>query len=352
MSDYQLFHGDCLEVLPTLSDKSINLAAVDFPYFGVKDNDWDNQWRTRDDFLRWIGVVCDQIQRLLTDNGSFYAFASPQMAWHVEGVIRERFNVLNRISWQKPYSRHNQSDKDILRCYFPQTEQIIFAENGDSDTIADDIAGFTEAETQLKRRIFGEYLISEFQRANVGRKQVAALFPSATGGLTGCVSNWAIGYNVPTPEQYSAIREYLCRVNGHADYLSTPYEDLRQQYEDLRRPFNATPDAPYTDVWTFPTVNTYPGKHPTEKPVEIFEQIVKLSSRPGDVVLDCCMGHGTCGIAAGRHGRRFIGMEQDEGYFRTAKLRIAAAYKDWDNARKVVVGKTDDYADMPLFATA
>ena len=80
---YQLIHGDCLEVMPTLESGSVNLACIDFPYWGVKDNEWDNQWATRDDFLSWIGSVCDEVKRLLAPNGSFYAFASPQMAWHV-----------------------------------------------------------------------------------------------------------------------------------------------------------------------------------------------------------------------------------------------------------------------------
>lgn len=349
--DYELHHGDCLEVLPTLAAKSVNLAAVDFPYFGVKDNDWDNQWRTRDDFLHWIGLVCDQIQRTLTDNGSFYAFASPQMAWHVEGVIRERFNVLSNIRWQKPpfATKAEMFDKESMRAPFPASETIVLAENGNSDTIADEIAGFTEAETRLKRTIFGDYLAREFQRAGVGRKQVAALFPSASGGLTGCVSNWVIGHNVPTLDQYQAMREYLCTVNGHTDYLRTEYEELRTEYEELRRPFNATPDAPYTDVWTFPTVNTYPGKHPTEKPVELMRHIVSLSSRPGDTVLDCCMGYGTTGIAAGQLGRKFVGIEQDEGYFAEAKSRVAVAYRDWGNMGKQRKA-SDTHEDLPLFA--
>ena len=364
--NYQLYHGDCLDIMPTLESGSVNLIACDLPYFGVKDDAWDNQWQSRDDFLAWVGRVCDEWQRLLAPNGSVYAFASPQMAWHVEGVIRQRFNVLNQIIWAKPeptseinYGAGNggRVSKEILRRYYPNTEMIIFAEHGNSDQVADEIAGFTEAETKLKREIFGAYLLTEFARAGVKQKQIAMLFPSATGNPTGCVSNWLLGYNVPTPEQYQAMRDYLNSVNGHSDYLSRQYEDLRRQYEDLRRqyeelrrPFNATPDAPYTDVWTFPTVNTYPGKHPTEKPISLMQHIVNLSSRPGDVVLDCCMGYGTTGVAAGQLGRKFVGIEMDGGYFAEASARIAAAYGDWDKARKVRKGKATDTADLPLFA--
>lgn len=41
----------------------------------------------------------------------------------------------------------------------------------------------------------------------VTQKQVAELFPSKTGGLTGCVANWELGLNMPTPEQFNLIRD-------------------------------------------------------------------------------------------------------------------------------------------------
>jgi site-specific DNA-methyltransferase (adenine-specific) len=107
--------------------------------------------------------------------------------------------------------------------------------------------------------------------------------------------------------------------------LRQEYEDLRQEYEDLRRPFNATPNAPYTDVWTFPTVGYYSGKHPCEKPVELMQHIVSLSSRPDDVVLDCFIGSGTTGVACRNTGRNFIGIEKDPTYFDTATKRLAEA---------------------------
>jgi hypothetical protein len=46
----------------------------------------------------------------------------------------------------------------------------------------------------------------EFENANVNNKEIAKLFPSRTGGLTGCVSNWLNGDNVITEEQYLKVR--------------------------------------------------------------------------------------------------------------------------------------------------
>jgi len=64
--------------------------------------------------------------------------------------------------------------------------------------------------------------------------------------------------------------------------------------------------------------------HPTQKPVELFDWIVRTYSNPGDVVLDNTMGSGTTGCAAVAAGRRFIGIERDPEFFQIAKNRIEA----------------------------
>ena len=63
--------------------------------------------------------------------------------------------------------------------------------------------------------------------------------------------------------------------------------------------------------------------HPTQKPVELFEYIIKTYSDPNDVVLDPTCGSGTTCIAAHNTGRRFIGIEQNEGYYKIACKRLS-----------------------------
>jgi site-specific DNA-methyltransferase (adenine-specific) len=62
--------------------------------------------------------------------------------------------------------------------------------------------------------------------------------------------------------------------------------------------------------------------HPTVKPLKLMEYLVTLASREGYVVLDPFMGSGTTGIACANLGRKFIGIEQDETYFKIAQQRI------------------------------
>ena len=62
--------------------------------------------------------------------------------------------------------------------------------------------------------------------------------------------------------------------------------------------------------------------HPTQKPVALLEYLIKTYTNENDVVLDNCMGSGSCGVAAINTGRNFIGIELDENYFNIAKERI------------------------------
>lgn len=62
--------------------------------------------------------------------------------------------------------------------------------------------------------------------------------------------------------------------------------------------------------------------HPTQKPVALFEYLIRTYTNPGDVVMDNCLGSGTTAVAAENTGRRWIGIERDEGYFIKAWTRV------------------------------
>ena len=62
--------------------------------------------------------------------------------------------------------------------------------------------------------------------------------------------------------------------------------------------------------------------HPTQKPIELCEYLIKTYTNDGDLVLDNCMGSGSTGVACKNLNRKFIGIEKDEKYFNIAKNRI------------------------------
>ena len=62
--------------------------------------------------------------------------------------------------------------------------------------------------------------------------------------------------------------------------------------------------------------------HETQKPLELMRYLVRTFSNEGDTVLDCCCGSGTTGVAAVMEGRKFWGIEKDEGYFQITRERL------------------------------
>ena len=79
-----------------------------------------------------------------------------------------------------------------------------------------------------------------------------------------------------------------------------------------------------TSVQMFASISKK-GQHPTEKPIDMFEWLVKTYTNEDETVLDFTMGSGTTGVACKNLNRNFIGIELDENYFNIAKDRIENA---------------------------
>lgn len=99
------------------------------------------------------------------------------------------------------------------------------------------------------------------------------------------------------------------------NYGSFNFQDNAEELGDLKHP---------TSLMTFPKPHPSVTIHPTQKPVDLIEYLIKTYSRPGDTVLDSFMGSGTTAVAAIRTGRNYIGFELDERYHAIAQERIAA----------------------------
>ena len=330
----QLINGDCLAEMKKLPDRSVDLILTDPPYFKVKDDAWDRQWEKSSEFIDWLDLIAEQWARILKPNGSLFCFASPQMAARVECKIAERFKVINHIVWSKPSGIHQRQCKEELRSFFPQTERIIFAEHYGADNMAKGEAGYAAKCDELRGFLFEplrSYLTAERDRAGHTTKTICQALKCTTASHYFSKSQWAL----PTVAHYQAMRdlfnksgpyEYLRRdyeyLRRDYEYLRRDYEDLRRDYEDLRRPFSVTKEVPYTDVWSFPVVQHYKGKHPCEKPQDLLRHAISSTTRPGATVLDCFLGSGSTGIACRELGRNFIGIELDPEYFRKATEAI------------------------------
>ncbi|EPH3099978.1 DNA-methyltransferase [Providencia stuartii] len=337
LNSINLVNADSLSYIKTLPDNCIDLIATDPPYFQVKSCNWDNQWESVTVYLSWLDEMLAEFWRVLKPNGSLYMFCGSKLAADTELLVRERFDVLNHIIWAKPSGPWRRQNKESLRSYFPATERILFAEHYQSPYKGKS-SGYLQRRRELKENTLRP-LIEYFKQARDSLGITAKEIHRATGKQM--ASHW-FGYSqwqLPNESDYLKLQELFNQVavkqfsdnplsRQHADLVSEQkllnreYHELSQQYQLLRRPFTVTVDVPYTDVWTYPPVQYYPGKHPCEKPAAMMEHIINSSSREGDVVADFFMGSGATIKAALKLNRRVIGVELETDRFEQTKMEI------------------------------
>jgi len=92
-----------------------------------------------------------------------------------------------------------------------------------------------------------------------------------------------------------------------------------------------TAGKPLDTVWDLPLLNSSDRQrtgYPTQKPDYLLERIIKMASKPGDIVFDCFMGSGTTQIVAMSLGRRFIGADINLGAVQTTSKRLIKSVPD------------------------
>ncbi|HKV04148.1 MAG TPA: site-specific DNA-methyltransferase [Candidatus Acidoferrales bacterium] len=85
------------------------------------------------------------------------------------------------------------------------------------------------------------------------------------------------------------------------------------------------------NMWTIPYTPASEkqlGTHPTQKPIALLMRMVKIWTRPEDVVLDCFLGTGTTAVACEALGRKWVGIEKDEKYVVITQRRLAGVQRE------------------------
>ena len=301
-----------------LPDKCANLIIADPPYYKVK-GEFDFIWKTFDDYLIDVEKWAVECKRILSDNGTIYLYGDAKNIAYSQIIFDKYFNLLNRLVWENTNDHKQQIRFNTdLRTFAPLTERLLMYEQRGQKN-----GGELIFEQFLKpKNPFSNYLRIEFKKAKFTNIEIAKLFPSKTGGLTGCVSNWLNGDNVITEEQYNQIRKY-CNYN----YLNKPYEELKKEYEELkkeyeelRRPFNN--ERFYGDVIKIPNYETSNYEHDTIKPEKLTRELILISSKKNDLVIVPFAGSGTeCAMSA-KEGRNFIGFDIEKKYVDMANKRV------------------------------
>ena len=294
-----------------LPNKSANLIIADPPYYKTKGQ-FDFIWKTFDDYLKDVEKWCLECKRILADNGTLFWYGGSKNIAYAQIIFDKHFNLINNITWNKG-SFMGLEESEGLRSFAPCTERILMYELRGQKT-----GGEIIFEQFLKpKNPFSKYLKIEFKNAKVTNKEIAKLFPSRTGGLTGCVSNWLNGDNVITEEQYLKIRKFL-----ENKFLLKPYEELRKEYEELRRPFNNVFNL--QEVLNFSNEQAKTGAkydHDTVKPEKLTRSLILTCSRENDLVVVPFAGSGTeCAMSA-KEKRNFMAYEISEKYAKMAQVR-------------------------------
>jgi len=210
-----LFHADCRDALRQLPDNSIDSCVTDPPYalvsivkrFGspnaepAKGNEaymrasagfMGKSWDTGEcamDPTFWVEVL-----RVLKPGAHVVAFGASRGYHRMACAIEDAgFEIRDSLMW-------------VYGTGFPKSH---------------DVSKGIDKTNGKQMGWFGPWLRIERERRGITQKELAKHFPSKTGGLTGCVANWELGFNIPTVEQFNT----LCHV------MSLPFEYL----DDLER---------------------------------------------------------------------------------------------------------------------
>lgn len=301
--------GDSLALLRQLPSHSVSLILTDPPYHATKKKNiyGDTAFAEDQHYLKWMSEYAIEWRRILRPNGSLFCFCDSSMAARLEVMFSDSFNILSHVVWTKPNEPgfdgwKGKMKKEALRQWYAHSERIIFAEPA--------------VEGNLHRSAFAKFLREVRKQAGLTTNELTAIV-GAYGKVNhgGAVSNWEAGRNTPSREQYEKISRAI---------LETGKVDFMPPYEDAVRVFTIDGSKEFTDVWTFPSVRPYNGKHPAEKPSAMLEHAIEATTFPGDIVLDCFGGSGSTALAALKLGRRTVSIEIDPEWTKKIVSKVAA----------------------------
>jgi len=284
-----LLHGDCLELMSTLDDDSVDLIFCDLPY-GQTSCKWDC-CIDLDKF--WIEVM--RIKKL---NTPIFMTTTTKFG----------LSLLNSCPKKCPF-RYD----------------LVWVKSAP--------AGFLSAKKMPMRKhemiyVFYEklpfYDLSSHNHKFLKEHNEDANKYKNKGGLYSKVSRNGLlktepHYDPPLP--VSVVKEPEPEQDNNKDF-SVEVKNSTYGTLQIKQPVTSGPRWEPPLPVSMLEIKSTRGKHSTEKPVALMSWILKYYSKEGDVVLDPTMGSGSTGVSCKEMNRNFIGIEKDPEIYEVAVNRI------------------------------
>ena len=306
-----LLHGDCLELMKQLPDKSIDAIITDPPY-GTTACKWDS--------VIPFEPMWEQLKRIIKPNGAIVLFGSQPFT---SALIMSNPKMF-KYEWV--WEKNNAGNFQLV--------------NHQPLKIHETISVFCNETHSME---FADVMLENMKRLGLKNIDVSRLEVSRTGRMTGWVTNKLNGSQLPTPEQWNKIcglfgiedkyREILNRVKKITYNLDLNDTDTvcsnkgkagtlgHLSSENKRDNYVQTKTGYPKSILRYDREN---GLHPTQKPVALMEYLIKTYTNEGETVLDFTAGSGTTGVAALNTNRNAILIERDAEYCAIIKKRIEA----------------------------
>lgn len=149
ISNHTIYHGNAIDILPTLPDESIDLIFADPPYnIGKRFANFIDKWPSDEAYAEWCKKWLDLCIDKLAPTGTLYVMSSTQSMPYIDLYLREKITILSRIVWH-----YDSSGVQAKKHFGSLYEPILHCVKNPNDYTfnADDI--LIEAKTGSKRKL-------------------------------------------------------------------------------------------------------------------------------------------------------------------------------------------------------
>lgn len=284
----------------TLPDKCAQLIIADPPYFEVKGS-FDFVWKSFDDYLKDVEKWAIECKRLLAENGTLFWYGHAKKIAYAQIIFDRYFNLENNIAIE--FNRQTKKGVESFRCFAPVSERLL-------------MYSLETPQTFISIR---KYLWDEYIKTGLSMEQVNELIGTTSKGGGG------MAYNTLsiTRTNWDMPKEYIYTALQKTGYFQKPYDELKNEFETLRRPFNNFKKL--FDVMNFDQEAHITCKydHDTCKPETLTRALIITCSRENDLVVVPFAGSGTeCAMSA-KENRNFVGFDIERKYVEMANNRCS-----------------------------